>query len=74
MAQNHKKKVANRRDGQREISIEVLIGWDHYWENNKGSFYNTTYFVTGLAAFELRLDFDWKKKRAFLPTRLWLIT
>ena len=47
-------------DGERDLLFEVLIGGDHYWKNNKGCFYNTPFFVTGFAPYEVRLDFNWK--------------
>jgi len=60
MAQTRKINLAVPREEERDLSIEVLIGGDHYWENNKGRFYNTPFFVTGFAPYEFRLDFDWK--------------
>jgi hypothetical protein len=38
MAQTHKIQLADPREGERDLPIEVLIGGDHYWRRVKDAF------------------------------------
>jgi len=60
MAQTRKIQLANPREGERDLPIDVLIEWGPLLENSKECFYNKPFFVTDFAPYEVGLDSDRK--------------